>query len=168
MTGSIEVADWAQEGIRVVQELRSSGETLARETKQQCRGWVDAALGKLESLAIRSREQLATLSAELPFTVKRLVAEEMAPRKGKVKVTTSPRRVSRRSEAPAESLGLGPQTPPFELGEPLAFATRPVDSEIVSQPAVTHHGLAGDRDVPINETTCQMVTDENQFININI
>lgn len=130
----------------VVQELRSSGETLARETKQQCRGWVDAALGKLESLAIRSREQLATLGAELPFTVKRLVAEEMAPRKGKVKVTTSPRQVSRRSEAPAESVR--PQTPPFELGEPLASATRPVDSEMVTQPAVTHHGL--DRDVSIN------------------
>lgn len=101
---------------QVCEDLRSSGEALARETKQQCRGWVDAALGKLESLAIRSREQLATLSAELPLTVKRLVGEEMAKLR-KVPTATQPqlRKVSKHGTAPQSN----PETQPFELGEPL-------------------------------------------------
>lgn len=114
---------------QVCEDLRSSGEALARETKQQCRGWVDAALGKLESLAIRSREQLATLSAELPLTVKRLVGEEMAKLR-KVPTATQPqlRKVSKHGTAPQSN----PETQPFELGEPLpskACSLRPPDGE---------------------------------------
>lgn len=101
---------------QVREDLRSSGEALARETKQQCRGLVDAALGKLESLAIRSREQLASLSAELPLTVKRLVGEEMAKLRKTQPTATQPqlRKVSKHGTAPQR-----PETQPFEFGEPL-------------------------------------------------
>lgn len=126
---------------QVRDDLRSSGEALARETKQQCRGLVDAALGKLESLAIRSREQLASLSAELPLTVKRLVGEEMAKLR-KVPTATQPqlRKVSKHGTAAPQC----PEIQPFELGEPLPSkasslrpAPKPVEGNAVSLPLAT-------------------------------
>ncbi|CAJ1415508.1 unnamed protein product [Effrenium voratum] len=82
------------------------GELAAKECQQQCRGWVDTALSKLESLAVRSREQLATLSGDLPHTVKRLVAEEIARR-----------RAQNKAKLPRDR---GSAKLPFELGDPMA------------------------------------------------
>lgn len=140
---------------QVHEDLRSSGEALARETKQQCRGWVDAALGKLESLAIRSREQLATLSAELPLTVKRLVGEEMAKLR-RVPTATQPqlRKVSKHGMAAPQS---NPETQPFELGEPLpppsAGSTRPPDENQGDGKAAT---------VPLHATADAVISGTSQ------
>ncbi|OLP94379.1 hypothetical protein AK812_SmicGene23616 [Symbiodinium microadriaticum] len=59
-------------------------ETATVQTQAQCRDWVDTALARLETLAVRTREQLGAFAEELPFTVRRWAVDsrQVPPRRG--------------------------------------------------------------------------------------
>eukprot|EP00929_Paragymnodinium_shiwhaense_P025545 TRINITY_DN15427_c0_g1_i1.p1 TRINITY_DN15427_c0_g1~~TRINITY_DN15427_c0_g1_i1.p1 ORF type:complete len:1256 (+),score=326.30 TRINITY_DN15427_c0_g1_i1:163-3930(+) len=54
-------------------------EGLVDETKQECRGWVEGLLKKLEDLALRTRERIGALAAELRDVNEGRAAEQQTP-----------------------------------------------------------------------------------------
>merc|ERR1712060_950548 len=62
---------------QIRKELEAQLQSQAFSTRLQCRAWVDAALRRLEALALRTRERCAAIAADVQDT--RQATNELGP-----------------------------------------------------------------------------------------